>query len=156
MYERVRELVNDGYEVETIVSVIIAESDTVALREMSKTWVREAVARLKRGNARNAESRIQRCSQLNSLKTEAANKGAAQRALADAFEAFVDHLDTPFRTSRGGRDVTWGTATVTDHAQRKQYLRMQAVGLETTAARHELAIELLEATGLKCLGERWA
>jgi hypothetical protein len=52
-----------------------------------------------------------------------------------------------------GRKVLWGRATVADHRQRVALLVGQAEGTLRTAALHEEAIALIEASGVECLSD---
>lgn len=64
-------------------------------------------------------------------------------------------LDSPFALG-DGRTVTWGDATVDDHRQRVAMLVKHATGTVQSAARHEKAIDELQAAGANTLREMTA
>jgi len=76
--------------------------------------------------------------------------GPVERPRLDLTERF---LNTTFAVARGGRRVTWGTATREDHRERIESMNKQIVGCESTRARHEAALAMLEATGAATLGD---
>lgn len=52
-----------------------------------------------------------------------------------------------------GRWVTWGEATIADHAARIEYLEKLRGGIELTIGRHRDTIERLTGAGASCLNE---
>lgn len=59
---------------------------------------------------------------------------------------------SPFAVGDGS-DATWGEATVEQHRARVAILRNMVAGTQRTIGLHERAIEVLEATGARCLNE---
>lgn len=52
-----------------------------------------------------------------------------------------------------GTETTWGDATVDQHGQRIELLTKNAAGIMETAARHQVAIRMIEEAGVKCLAD---
>lgn len=57
------------------------------------------------------------------------------------------------RFYNGDRYVLWGDATVDDHRGRIDFLSKLRNGIDETIERHQEAIDLLVATGARCLNE---
>lgn len=80
------------------------------------------------------------------------------RLLLDRFRAAVrldvteELLATTFSVG-GGREVTWGEATVADHQARIDAQVAHAAGTLEDVQRHAAAIELLNESGVSCLAE---
>lgn len=75
-----------------------------------------------------------------------------EMARAIRLEVTEELLSTMFSIGDGER-VTWGLATVEQHAARVQMLTGQAVGVTETASRHAAAIQMLKEGGATCLAE---
>lgn len=56
-------------------------------------------------------------------------------------------------TIRGKGIVTWGAATIADHAERIANLAAQRDGIDRTIAQHQAAINRIRSSGARCLAE---
>lgn len=146
--QQVREMLAEGYDADTVVSVLLARSDDHDLRWMAEAWLRGAVDKEQRSQVRRAE-RVEFAAQRREQVERAIKQGRALAAIATRFTAEFRAL--PF--SVDGRTVTWGSAQAADHAERESYLRRHADGVLETAARHREVLLILEETGAKCLDD---
>lgn len=75
--------------------------------------------------------------------------GERKAATDEMFKA----LNASFKPTKGADFISWGKATVADHLQRIEFLRVHIAGCQATIRRHEDAIKAIEAAGVACLDE---
>lgn len=76
----------------------------------------------------------------------------ADTAAATRLEVTQELLSSIFALGDGTR-VTWGEATIEQHEQRIAMLTTSISGTVETAARHEVAVEMIRSAGVRTLGE---
>jgi hypothetical protein len=142
----------DGYDAETVVSVLLAQADAVSLKWMAEAWLRTEVDRQKRNVVRDAERKTftERRQQRAQATKAAVEKIAAPIVAAVRFtnEFLALEFSLP-----GGRSVTWGDATAEDHAERCEMLQQKVDGLSETMGQHQEVLDLLRTAGAKCLND---
>jgi hypothetical protein len=153
------EMLAEGYEEETVVSVTLARADETSLRAMSEDWLRGATSVAARNLVRGVErttfadraaKRAERQAELLQLASEAFPVASAKLKLA---EKFIDLYDQSFVFEKGQPGVTWGEANRDQHRSRIGMLSSQVQGLSTTIDQHAEVLDILDEFGIKCLNE---
>ena len=129
-------------------------------REVAATRPAGAGARANEARVARLEERRQR-NREHGLPEDAPSGSVAGVVMAKAMEELrqeirleLTHelLESQFATGDGAR-VSWGEATIEQHAARAAWLERQATGTAETAVRHHVAVDLLRRSQCNTLAE---
>lgn len=124
--------IDDGLSPEDAVDLVIDSED---FKEHMRVMLTSRVRMLMRTQNRAAERRAEDAWKAGEMQT-------AKKELMGRSFALPD-----------GRFVPWETATAGEHLQRASWQHTRAVALERDARLHTVAAQMIEETGVRCLGE---
>lgn len=81
---------------------------------------------------------------------------SARRELGEIVQSGLERkrlLDATFIVNDGRAPVRWGEATIEDHQARIDMLAKMRNGIDDTISRHQEAIALIQANGVRCLND---